>query len=84
LFLFQSIAPCGSFGMIFEDQVFIPFVAMHGRPSCTFQLVGCTPVPSCSGNVSFRRIPLFIGEPDAWVLTHAVPIHVAIESKEFS
>jgi hypothetical protein len=70
--------------MISEDQVFIPFVAMHGRPVCTFQLDGFTPVPSCSGNVSLRRIPLFIGETDAWVLTHAVPVHLAIDSKEFS
>jgi hypothetical protein len=34
--------------------------------------------------VSLRRIPLFISEPDAWVLTHAVPIHLAIKTKEFS
>jgi hypothetical protein len=84
LFLFQLIAPCGSFGMISEDQVFLPFVAMHGRPSCTFQLDGFTPVPSCSGNVSLCRIPFFICEPDAWVLAHAVPIHLAIKTKEFS
>jgi hypothetical protein len=84
LFLIQSSAPCGSFGMISEDQVFIPFVAMHGRPSCMFQLVGFTPVPSRSGDVSLRRIPFFISEPDVWVLTHAVPIHLAIELKEFA
>jgi hypothetical protein len=70
--------------MISEDQVFIPFVAMHGRPACTFQLVGFTPVPCSSGNVSFRRVPFFIGEPDAWGLAHAVPVHLAIDSKEFS
>jgi hypothetical protein len=34
--------------------------------------------------MSFRWIPLFIGEPDAWVFTHAVPIHLAIKTKEFS
>jgi hypothetical protein len=84
LFLFQSIASCGGFGMILENQVFIPFVVMQGRPSCTFQLVGLTSIPHCSGDVSLCRIPLFIGEPDAWVLAHAVPIHLAIETKKFS
>ena len=84
LFLIQSIVSCGGFGMIFEYQVFIPFVAMHGCPSCTFQLVRFTSVLCSSGNVSLRRIPFFIGEPDAWVLAHAVPIHLAIKTKEFS
>jgi hypothetical protein len=65
LLLIQSIASCGGFEMIPENQVFIPFVTMHGHPSCTFQLVGFTSISSCSGNVSLRLIPLFIGEPDA-------------------
>jgi hypothetical protein len=34
--------------------------------------------------MSFHWIPFLIGEPDVWVLAHAIPVHLAIKTKKFS
>jgi hypothetical protein len=70
-FAFPAICPtpsCRIFVVVLENQVFVLAIAMHGRLSRAFQLVGFTLVSSCSGNMSVRWIPFLIGEPDVWVL----------------